>query len=105
MFNQVFFERVLVFPDDDAPEGIRVDSELREPFDVLLGADLRIATATATMGRKTKKTANQMVDGLASSGSPQILHVKGLSKELLVEVMGLCSNPSWGQKLLSSGGF
>ena len=88
MFNQVFFERVLVFPDDDAPEGVRVDSELREPFTVLLGADLRLATATATMGRKTKKTANQMVDGLASSEFPQVLHVKGLSKELLVEVMG-----------------
>jgi site-specific DNA recombinase len=88
MFNQVFFERVLVFPDDNAPDGVRVDGELREPFDLLLGADLRLATATATKVRKTKKTANQMVDGLASSGSPQVLHIKGLSKELLVEVRG-----------------
>ena len=88
MFNQVFFERVLVFPDDNAPEGVRVDSELREPFDVLLGADLRLAASSGTTSRKMKKTANPKVDGLTSSGSPQVLQVKGLSKELLVEVRG-----------------
>ena len=37
--------------------------------------------------------------------NPGPLDVRGSNFDTLVEVMGLCSNPSWGQKLPSSKGF
>jgi site-specific DNA recombinase len=86
MFNQVFFERVLVVPDEDVESGVRVSAELREPFDVILGSDLKVVEAEVReMG--AKRTASPKVDGpgLAEWVSFQ---VKGLSTTLLVEVRG-----------------
>ena len=40
-----------------------------------------------------------IMDGAKTNPSP--LPDRGSNEALLVEVMGLCSNPSWGQKLSS----
>ena len=45
MFNQAFFEKVLVVQDDESIGDIRLEAELREPFDTLLGSDLKASEA------------------------------------------------------------
>ena len=41
MFNQAFFEKVLVIQDDESSGDIRLESAFREPFDTLLGSELK----------------------------------------------------------------
>ncbi len=41
MFNQAFFEKVLVVQKDDDPGEIRIETKLREPFETLLGSEIK----------------------------------------------------------------
>ncbi len=36
LFNQAFFEKILILPDDNDRVGVRLEAELAEPFDTLL---------------------------------------------------------------------
>lgn len=59
MFNQAFFERILVLPDDNDRIGIRLEAELAEPFDALL--------------TKAKRPAGETSEPLDSSNSSAAL--------------------------------
>ena len=45
MFNQAFFEKVLVVQEDPSVGDIRVEAEFREPFGTLLGSELKSVEA------------------------------------------------------------
>ncbi|MGV1037851.1 MAG: recombinase family protein, partial [Candidatus Nanopelagicales bacterium] len=73
MFNQAFFERVLVVQDDAAPDGVRITTDPREPFDSLFSDELKTLEA---------KNAND------PCGADGVFQVNSLSKTLLVEPRG-----------------
>ena len=89
MFNQAFFEKVFVVQIDESLAGVEIDAKLREPFDLLLGDELRAASDSSTAELGTKKPADKTANGLSSTTSRTPLQVKGLSNALMVEVMGL----------------
>ncbi len=85
MFNQAFFAKVLVIQDDESTGEVRLEAELREPFDTLLGSDLK--TAEAALQRAHKPIT--VVKGRKSilRGAVRGLHqVNSFSNRLLVEV-------------------
>jgi hypothetical protein len=82
-------QRPLVVPDEDVESGVRVSAELREPFDVLLGSDLKVVEAGAReMG--AKRTADPKVDG------------PGLAEWVSFQVKGLRAlrDSQWGVALI-----
>ncbi len=88
MFNQAFFEKIFVIQIDESLADVRVDAQLREPFDVLLGPELRAASRAVTPAPETKKPAGTTANGLPSTTSRTPLQVQGLSNALMVEVRG-----------------
>ena len=88
MFNQAFFEKVFVVQIDESLAGVEIDAKLREPFDVLLGDELRAASNSSTADLGTKKPADKTANGLSSTTSRTPFQVKGLSNALMVEVRG-----------------
>ena len=95
MFNQAFFSKVLVIQDDEGFGDVRLEAELREPFDTLLGGELKRAVSARQAPQKKTTKASRSAD------HGGLLQDISFSNGLLVEVMGLCSNPSWGQNLSS----
>ena len=89
MFNQAFFEKIFVIQIDESLADVRVESQLREPFDVLLGEELRAASLSSNLGRKTKRPAGKNVNGPESTASKTPLQVQGLSNALMVGAEGL----------------
>ena len=89
MFNQAFFEKIFVIQIDESLADVRVDAQLREPFDVLLGPELRAASRMVTPVPRTKKPAGTSANGLSSSTSRTPLQVQGLSNALMVGAEGL----------------
>ena len=87
MFNQAFFEKIFVVQIDET-RGVKIEAQLREPFDVLLGDDLRQASLRSSSGRNSKKPAGADANGLPSTTPGNILQVQGLSNALMVEVRG-----------------
>ena len=83
MFNQAFFEKIFVVQIDESLAGVEINAKLKEPFDVLLGDELRMASQTAAPVRKSKRPA-----GKNAYGSTSPLQVQGLSNTLMVEVRG-----------------
>ena len=89
MFNQAFFEKIFVIQIDESLADVRVESQLREPFDVLLGEELRAASLSSNQGRITIKPAGTTANGLPSTNSRTPLQVRGLSNTLMVGATGL----------------
>ena len=89
MFNQAFFEKVLVVEIDETSGEFRIDAELREPFDTLLGPDLKVAEAQVQLARSTTKPAGQVANGLRHVADLAFSQVFSLSKTLLVGAEGL----------------
>ncbi len=89
MFNQAFFEKIFVIQIDESLADVRVESQLREPFDVLLGEVLRAASLSSNQGRRTTKPADTTANGLPSTNSGTPLQVRGLSNALMVGEGGL----------------
>ena len=89
MFNQAFFEKVFVVQIDESLAGVEIDAKLREPFDLLLGDELRAASHSSTAELGTKKPADKTANGLSSTASRTPLQVKGLSNALMVGAEGL----------------
>ena len=88
MFNQAFFEKVLVIQDDDSTGDIRLEPEFREPFGTLLGSELKTAEAAfqwAHEASKSNATSRKGRPGVAKRG---FFQVNSLSNRLLVEVRG-----------------
>ena len=83
MFNQAFFEKIFVVQIDESLAGVEINAKLKEPFDVLLGHELRMASQTAAPVRKSKRPADKNANGPTSP-----LQVQGLSNALMVEVRG-----------------
>ena len=88
MFNQAFFEKIFVVQIDETLADVKIEAQLREPFDVLLGDDLRQASQRSSSGRKSKKSAGADANGLPSTTTGNLLQVQGLSNALMVEVRG-----------------
>ena len=83
MFNQAFFEKIFVVQIDESLAGVEINAKLKEPFDVLLGDELRMASQTAAPVRKSRRPAGKNANGPTSP-----LQVQGLSNALMVEVRG-----------------
>jgi DNA invertase Pin-like site-specific DNA recombinase len=82
MFNQAFFAKVLVIQDDESTGEVRLEAELREPFDTLLGSDLKAAEAALHRAHKPRTAVKGSLRGAARG-----LHqVNSFSNRLLVEV-------------------
>jgi len=47
LFNQAFFEKILILPDENDPVGIRLEVDLAEPFDTLITKAKRPAGVTS----------------------------------------------------------
>jgi DNA invertase Pin-like site-specific DNA recombinase len=81
MFNQAFFEKVLVIQEDASVGDIRVEAEFREPFGTLLGSELKSVEAAfqgaheARMSNNTPRKGNGRV-------APGFHQVNSLSKTL-----------------------
>ena len=84
MFNQAFFEKIFVVQIDESLAGVEINAKLKEPFDVLLGDELRVASQTAAPVRKSKRSAGKNANGPTSP-----LQVQGLSNALMVGAEGL----------------
>jgi site-specific DNA recombinase len=55
MFNQAFFEKVLVIQEDASIGDVRVEAEFREPFGTLFGSELKsVEAAFSHKARKSK---------------------------------------------------
>ena len=83
MFNQAFFEKVLVIQDDDSTGDIRLEPEFREPFGTLLGSELKTAEAAfqrAHEASKSNATSRKGRPGVAKRG---FFQVNSLSNRLL----------------------
>ena len=88
MFNQAFFEKVLVIQDDESSGDIRLEPAFREPFDTLLGSELKTAEAAFQRTHVARES-----NGASRKGSPKVakrgfFQVNSLSNRLLVEVRG-----------------
>ena len=92
MFNQAFFAKVLVIQEDDSISGVRLEAELREPFDILLGSDLRTAEATIERAQRPDKSVTGRKGSLrdALRGRHQ---VNSFSNRLLVDLESHNTNP------------
>ena len=66
---------------------MEINAKLKEPFDVLLGDELRIASQTVAPIRNSKRPAGKNVYGSASP-----LQVQGLSNTLMVALSTADSN-------------
>ena len=88
MFNQAFFEKIFVKQIDESLADVEIKAQLREPFDVLLGEELRVASLVPKRGRKTKKPADTDANGPSSTTPGTKSQVQGLSNALMVEVRG-----------------
>ncbi len=85
MFNQAFFAKVLVIQDDESTGEVRLEAELREPFDTLLGSDLKAAEAALERAHQPRKAVKGRTGNLR--GAARGLHqVNSFSNRLLVEV-------------------
>ncbi len=76
MFNQAFFEKILILPDDNDRVGVRLEAELAEPFDTLL--------------TKAKGSAGDASGPLrqSSNHSSALTQSICLSKDTVVELRG-----------------
>ena len=84
LLNQAFFEKIFVVQIDESLAGVEINAKLKEPFDVLLGDELRVASQTAAPVRKSKRSAGKNANGPTSP-----LQVQGLSNALMVGAEGL----------------
>jgi hypothetical protein len=66
-FNQAFFEKIFVVQIVETLADVKIETQLREPFDVLLGDDLRQSSQKSSSSRKSKKPAGADANGLQSS--------------------------------------
>ena len=76
MFNQAFFEKVLVIQKDDDPNHIWIETKLRETFETLLGGEIknRVTKIRQTTEMKIKSAYNSAISFITT---------------LLVELRGL----------------
>ena len=88
MFNQAFFEKVLVVQEDPSVGDIRVEAEFREPFGTLLGSELKSVEAAFQGAHEARKSNNTPGKG-SRSVAPGFHQVNSLSKTLLVGAEGL----------------
>ena len=89
LFNQAFFERILIVRDDNASEGFTVAGILTAPFDTLLSSELRAAEAELRANEQDKTSASHTADGGPVVQHPGLSQAQGFSKTLLVEPRGI----------------
>jgi site-specific DNA recombinase len=91
MFNQAFFEKVLVVGVVENPGDVRVEAKLRPPFDVLLGSELKRAEAEVRQVQMTKKSSGKTVKGVIQKADSAFFWSNSFNKTLLVELRVFCS--------------
>ena len=91
MFNQAFFSKVLVIQDDEGFGDVRLEAELREPFDTLLGGELKRAVSARQAPQKKTTKASRSAD------HGGLLQDISFSNGLLVEPRGVEPLTSWLQ--------
>jgi site-specific DNA recombinase len=94
MFNQALFEKILVIVDDTAESGITIQTQLRTPFDTLLGTEIRQLDTAWQVTPKTKEPADSSGLSHVAKRNPgrsrvALTQVNSLSKTLLVGDTGL----------------
>jgi site-specific DNA recombinase len=86
MFNQAFFEKVLVIGVEQTPGDVRIEAKLRPPFDVLLGSELKSAEAEVRQVQMTKKSSGKTVKGVIQKADSAFFWSNSFNKTLLVEL-------------------
>jgi site-specific DNA recombinase len=94
LFNQAFFEKVFVVEIDATLGEFRLDTELHEPFNTLLGAGLKFTQAEIRPNKKSKMAASKSTKELTREVDPDFHHVQGFNKALLVGLSTADSNNS-----------
>jgi len=89
MLNQAFFEKVLVIQDDESSGDIRLESAFREPFDTLLGSELKTAEAAFQRAHVARKSNAASRKGSRTVAKRGLFQVNSLSNRLLVGAEGL----------------
>jgi site-specific DNA recombinase len=89
MFNQAFFAKILVIQDDESIGDIRLEAELREPFDTLLGSELKTAEAALQRAHVAKKSKVKSRKGNPAVAALGFFQVNSLSNRFLVGAGGL----------------
>jgi DNA invertase Pin-like site-specific DNA recombinase len=89
MFNQAFFEKVLIIQDDASTGDIRLEADFREPFDTLLGNELKTAEAALLKPHTATKSDVKARKGRRGVDEPGFLQVTSFSNRLLVGAEGL----------------
>jgi hypothetical protein len=88
MFNQAFFEKVLVVGVVENPGDVRVEAKLRPPFDVLLGSKLKSFEAEVREAQMTKKSSGKTAKGVIQKADSAFFWSNSFNKTLLVELRG-----------------
>ena len=76
LFNQAFFEKILILPDDNDRVGVRLEAELAEPFDTLLTKAKRSAGDASGPLRQSSNHSSALTQSIC------------LSKDTVVELRG-----------------
>ncbi len=89
MFNQAFFEKVLVIQDDPSAGDIRVEAKFREPFDPFLGNELKSVEAGFLSAHGWRESRTKARKGSRGVDNPGFLQVDSYGSRRLVGAEGL----------------
>ena len=73
MLNQAFFVKVLAIQGDETVSGIRIETEIRKPFDTLLRSDINVAEAALQRANGPRKLDKSRKVNLQRGGNARIL--------------------------------
>ena len=101
MLNQAFFVKVLAIQGDETVSGIRIETEIRKPFDTLLRSDLNVAEAAlqrANGPRKLDKGRKvNLQRGDEGTRTPDPLRAKQVLYQLSYIPKITCGGASWNR--------
>jgi site-specific DNA recombinase len=86
LFNQAFFEKVLVIEIEEASGEFRIDTELQEPFEALLNYSRPIVESKTSSTRRPKMPDSNAANGLRHVAQLASIQSNSFSNALFVEV-------------------
>jgi hypothetical protein len=75
LFNQAFFEKILILPDDNDRVGVRLEAELAEPFDTLLTKAKRSAGDASGPLRQSSSHSSALTQSICLSKDTVVEHI------------------------------
>lgn len=86
MFNQAFFEKVLIVEIDEASSEFHIEAELREPFKALINYDPRVVESKTSSVKRSASPASTIVNGLRDVTELASKRANSFSNALLVDL-------------------